>query len=109
MEEIHRVGRPGAIVRIVTPHFSAANSYTDPTHRQHLGLFSFDYFVDGANEWGFYTRARFAKKRAHLYFYPTLLNKIVWRLAQRWPKAYEQRFAWIFPAWFMSFELEVIK
>ncbi len=44
MEEIHRVARPGALVRIVTPHFSSSNSYTDPTHRWHLGLQSFDYF-----------------------------------------------------------------
>ncbi len=108
MEEIHRVARPGALVRIVTPHFSSSNSFTDPTHRQHLGLFSFDYFT-GANEWGFYSRVRFVKKKADLFFTPSIVNKVVWRLARRWPELWERRFAWMFPAWFMSFELEAVK
>jgi hypothetical protein len=95
-------------VRIATPHFSSANSYTDPTHRQHLGYRSFDYFT-GENAWGFYTQARFAKRRATIVFHPTLLNRFVSRLARRWPDRWERRFAWIFPAWFLSFELEVLK
>src|SRR5262252_496917 len=37
MEELHRVCRDGAVVKITTPHFSSANSFTDPTHRHHLG------------------------------------------------------------------------
>ena len=32
MEEMHRISRVGARVYIATPHFSCANSYTDPTH-----------------------------------------------------------------------------
>src|SRR5215467_7788688 len=57
MEEIHRISRNGARVHIATPHFSCANSYTDPTHLHHLGIFSFDYFT-GTNQWGFYTQVR---------------------------------------------------
>lgn len=30
MEEIHRISRSGATVFITTPHFSCANSFTDP-------------------------------------------------------------------------------
>ena len=33
----------------------------------------------------------------------------VWRLANRFPAAYERRGAWIFPAWFLYVELEVVK
>jgi len=29
--------------------------------------------------------------------------------SDEWPALYERRFCWIFPAWFMSFELEVVK
>ena len=39
----------------------------------------------------------------------TLVNKLVWRLANRYPEAYERRWAWVFPAFFLSFELEVVK
>ncbi len=108
MEEVHRIGKPGCRVHIATPHFSCANSFTDPTHKHHLGLFSFDYFT-GGNKWSFYTDARFAKRRGELIFYPGSLNSLVRRIARRWPEFYERRLTWIFPAWFMSFELEVVK
>jgi hypothetical protein len=42
-------------------------------------------------------------------FQPTLANKIVRRLANRYPLQYEQRWTWMFPAWFLYFELRVIK
>lgn len=108
MEEIHRVCRHGATVTITTPHFSCVNSFTDPTHRHHLGLYSFDYFT-GEHEHSYYTRARFRTKVRSLIFHPTLLNKVVRRLTAWWPAAYERRWAWMFPAWFLYFELEVLK
>jgi SAM-dependent methyltransferase len=108
MEEIHRVCSEGAVVRITVPHFSCANAYTDPTHRRLFGYFSFDY-VTGENEIQFYSRARFRKLSSRMIFYPSLLNKLVWRLANRYPTGYEQRWAWIFPAWYLYFELEVTK
>ena len=108
MEEIHRVCRDGAIVRITLPHFSSANAFTDPTHRHYFGWFSFHYFT-GEHQFSFYTDVRFRRRSSQIVFAPTLLNKLVWRLANRWPAAYEKRWAWIFPAWFLSFELEVVK
>jgi hypothetical protein len=108
MEEIHRVCIGGAIVRISLPHFSCANAFRDPTHRHYFSLLSFHYFT-GENQWEFYTGCRFKTVSSHLYFYPSLINKLVWRLANRFPEAYERRWAWIFPAWFLSFDLEVVK
>jgi len=108
MEEIHRVARARARVFVTTPHFSCANSYTDPTHRHHLGFLSFDYFT-GQNQWDFYTNARFRKVKGELVFRPKFKNKLIWRIANRWPAFYEEHLAWIFPAWFISFELEVVK
>jgi hypothetical protein len=52
---------------------------------------------------------RFRTLRRALIFAPTLFNKLAWRAANRWPNYYEHRWAWIFPAWFLSSELEVIK
>lgn len=108
MEEIHRIGRPGARVEIATPHFSCANSFTDPTHRHHLGWFSFDYFT-GANQWDFYTPARFKLVQRRLHFYGRFKNLHVSWLANRCPRFYEEHLTWIFPAWYLSFELEVTK
>ena len=108
MEEIHRVSRPGAILKATVPHFSCSNAFTDPTHRHYFGRFSFDYFT-GENEFPFYSRARFRRRAASINFRPTLLNKAVHRLANWRPAWYEQRWAWMFPAWFLYFELEVVK
>src|ERR1700722_1047820 len=102
MEEIHRVSAAGSIVRITVPHFSSANAFTDPTHRHYFGCFSFDYFT-GEHEHCYYTRARFRQRARWLFFHPSLVNKVVSRLARRWPARYEQRWAWMFPAWFLSF------
>jgi len=31
------------------------------------------------------------------------------RIAQRWPDYYEHRLAWMFPAWYLEFELAAVK
>jgi hypothetical protein len=108
MEEVHRVCRDGAVVRITVPHFSCANAFSDPTHRLSFGYFSMNYLTD-ENQTRFCTAARFEKLSRRLIFYPSLVNKIVWRLANRYPAAYERRWMWMFPAWYLYFELQVKK
>lgn len=108
LEEIHRVCRDGARVKITVPHFSSSNAFTDPTHRHYFGRFSFGY-VTGGHDLSFYSRARFVERSCRIIFHPTLVNKLVWRLANRYPEEYERRWAWLFPAWFLSVELEVVK
>ncbi len=108
MLEIARVSRAGATFRVTVPHFSCANAFTDPTHRRFFGFHSLDYFTEG-HEFSFYSSARFKIRSRRIIFKPSLSNKLVWRLASRYPDAYENRWAWIFPAWFLFFELEVVK
>jgi SAM-dependent methyltransferase len=108
MDEIHRVCRSGAIVEIALPHFSAANAYSDLTHRRAFGYFSFDP-ITGESIHDFYSRRRFSMLRREITFYHRPINRLVRHLANRYPREYEQRWAWIFPAWFISFELEVQK
>lgn len=108
LEEIHRVCVNGAVVKITVPHFSCVNAFTDPTHKHYFSSASFNYFT-GDNEFGFYTKCRFIKKSANIIFQQTLTNKIICRLANYYPSIYEGRYAWIFPAWFLYFELIVEK
>lgn len=108
VEEAHRVLKPGGRLLVTTPHFSCANAYTDPTHRRALGLRSFDYFADG-HPLAYYSRARFRVRAATLLFEGALLGRLLSHLARRWPRFYERRLAWVFPAWFMYFELEAVK
>ena len=108
MEEIHRVSKAGARVRITVPHFSSPNAFSDPTHRHYFGWLTFRYLT-GEHEFSFYTAVRFRVISEQIIFHPTLVNKLVWRLANRWPARYERRWAWMFPAWFLFVELEVVK
>ena len=107
MDEVHALLAPGGVLELTTPHFSCANAYTDPTHLQRLGYFSFDFFSDPvAHE--FSTAASFEIVERLLVFHHGLLNRVVARLANRFPEAYEQRYTWIFPAWFMIFRLRAL-
>ena len=105
MEEVHALLAPGGIVELTTPHFSCANSFTDPTHRHHLGYFSFDYFTDDS-AWNFYSPARFSVVERTLVFQHSLLNRFVAPWANRHAARYEQRWCWLFPAWFLIFKLK---
>lgn len=105
VEEVHRVLRPGGVLFITTPHFSSANAYTDPTHRRALGVRSFDFFVPG-HELQYYSSARFRVRARRLHFHGAVLGRILSRFARAWPDTYETRLAWLFPAWFLYFELE---
>lgn len=47
MSECHRILKDGGELKILTPHFSSYNSYTDPTHVRHLSAFWFRSFTEG--------------------------------------------------------------
>jgi len=108
MVEVHRLLAPGGVVEITTPHFSCANAFTDPTHRHFLGYFSFDCFTS-SSESNFYADERFGIEHRQIAFHPSPANRIVAWWANRHPALYERRFAWMFPAWFLTFRLRAVK
>ena len=108
LEEIHRICRPGARLHATVPHFSSANAFTDVTHRHWFGWRSFDPF-DAAHQHSHYSNARFRRRQIRISFDRTLVNRVIFRLANRWPQEYERRWAWMFPAWFLYVDLEVLK
>jgi SAM-dependent methyltransferase len=108
MREAHRVLALGGMLQIATPHFSCANSYRDPTHRHHLSYFSFDDFTDHG-ELNFQVDFRFEIVDRLIAFYPRRVNRLIAFLANKYPERYEQRFAWMFPAWFLEFRLRAVK
>jgi SAM-dependent methyltransferase len=108
MEEVHDLLVPGGLLEITTPHFSSANSYTDPTHRHHFGFFSFDYFTPDS-KYSFYSRASFAIENKTVVFTASHFNRVVARFANRCPELWERRFCWLFPAWFLIFRLRAVR
>jgi hypothetical protein len=68
----------------------------------------FDYFSED-HQLAFCSTARFRIRQRRLYFQGALLGRLLFHFARLFPAFYETRLAWIFPAWFMFFELEAVK
>ena len=64
MEEIHRVGKPGCIVKIIVPFFSSHWAHVDPTHKHFFTSHSFDYFIPGRE---CFSRYRYSKEYFNLF------------------------------------------
>ncbi|MCL5263617.1 MAG: methyltransferase domain-containing protein [Chloroflexi bacterium] len=125
MDEIYRVAKPGAIISLVTPHFSNPRAYADPTHRRYLSVAAFDFLLDGKAPPNISIldrvleikyppptldkKARFEKIETRLKFgRPFRYTGIQW-LANRFLNAYEFYFCGIFPARDIYVKLRVIK
>jgi SAM-dependent methyltransferase len=108
MSEIHRVLEPNGTVLMTTPHYTCANSYADPTHRHHFGWRSFDCFTE-EHSLNYYSAARFEFVGRILRFHGGPIDSLLRRLANRFPDLYEHRLSWIFPAWYLEFELRAAK
>lgn len=110
MAEVHRIGKAGAEVIIVTPHYSSCDSFTDPTHLHHLGLHSFDYFERDSFQDFTYNAGGFRILDRRLSFGGNLLLDSWGRLlAAVSPDFYEKHFAWTFPARNIYCKLAVVK
>ena len=115
MEEVWRVSKANARVRIWTPHFTAYHSYGDLTHVRHLAFQSFDYFDTttflGKHFWP--TKNAYFKvvtkriifQRGKLRFW----NAFVEKFANAYPYLYESIIGWVFPAFELYFELQTVK
>ncbi|MCF8199346.1 MAG: class I SAM-dependent methyltransferase [Sulfuritalea sp.] len=107
MMEIARSGRRGAIVTIVTPHFTSLSSWKDPTHVHHLSFFSFDHFEKTSVSHYVGSGLRVASRR--LSFGGGLLGLIGRMLFALSSEAYEKKYCFMFRASTLYFELEVLR
>jgi SAM-dependent methyltransferase len=106
VQEIHRICRPSALLYVEVPHFSSSEFFTDPTHRHSFSTRSFDYFVPGTDLHEFrYSTASFRRRRVYLSGF----NRHIERWVNRHFSLYERRFAFLYPAHVIRFELEVVK
>jgi SAM-dependent methyltransferase len=118
MTELHRITRPGGVIKLVAPHWTNPDWSTDLTHRNHLNSYSFRNFIDDRALFPFYTDVRFRQRRVHV----TVLN--LWKilgfeffinLDQRFPsmrflrKFWEQYLNSVVRGKEIRFELEVVK
>ncbi len=103
VEEIYRVAKPNAIIKIRVPYFMCFDAFTDPTHRNFFTERAFDYFSDEIY-FNYYSKAKFKILKKNLIINPTLKNKI---LSIFIPKRYLKAIFDVFNE--IEFELKVIK
>lgn len=110
MEELHRIGRSGALVKVIVPYFRSRWAFIDPTHRHFFGVESFAYFdPDHVHSRLYnYSEARFKVER--VVFNETIPGRRLLRaIGNRWPVRYELRLSHLAPLDDLTFYLRVIK
>jgi ubiquinone/menaquinone biosynthesis C-methylase UbiE len=101
MEEVHRITKQGAEVKVIVPYFRSVWAFIDPTHNTFYTVDSFSYYDPDhiiCQRYD-YTKTRFKVER--IVFNETLSNrwfkKIIIKLANNWPHRYEYYLSHIFP------------
>ena len=100
MNEVHRIAKDGATVRIITPHYSSQLSYGDLEHYHHLGWITFSTLQNT----GLFKIAR------HKLWFTDVYKVLGISLVANWfPRRWEKYFAFIFPALYIEVFLTVMK
>ncbi len=116
--DLYRIAKPGAHIRIVTPHYTNPDWATDPTHRNHFNSYSFNCFVEDRQLFPFYTEVRLKPVRTYVSLaklWRVLGLEFIVNLDQRWPafrftrKFWEFYLSTIFRGKELRFRLKVIK
>jgi len=112
MEELHRVAKPHALVRIYAPYFSSIHYYRDPTHQIFFSAHTFDYFIQGKSVYSFgYSTARFKLQKVEFPVTPGSgpAKRLVFWLINRHIDFYEHHLAFILPRHLIYYELLIVK
>jgi ubiquinone/menaquinone biosynthesis C-methylase UbiE len=118
MEEIYRVCRDGALVRVRMPFMSSLHFATDPTHRRAGTSGTFDYFDPRLPLGRYaYTDARFQKVEFHYgRFHPGVpgalfkpFDRFIVPWCERHATSYEHYFAYVYPMHEVNYTLRAIK
>jgi len=101
MEEVHRICKNGAMIKVIVPYFRSTWALTDPTHRHFFAVQSMSFFDPKSvicTRYD-YTLARYSVEK--IVFNETLVNSIVKKLviffANRWPWRYEYHLSHLYP------------
>lgn len=95
LSEIHRIGRNGCVLHIVTPHFSSCNSWSDPTHVRHYASSFMDQM---AGDYFAFPAPKFRVTDRTIHFSGLLHTWPGWLVAKFSQQKYERYYAWRYPA-----------
>lgn len=94
LEEMNRITKPQGKIFIETPHYTWFEAYRHYEHCHQFSFGSFDYFLKGNKH--YQTQFKFYNKYIYFDDFTNILG--VGFLANFFPRIYEKRFAFIFPA-----------
>jgi predicted SAM-dependent methyltransferase len=113
MEELSRISRPGARIKIIVPYFRSKWAYIDPTHRHHFTVESFAYFEPNHVISKLYKYSEVRFKVEEVIFNERLKNGVlksaVVSVANKWPTRYEMYLSHLFPLDDLTFNLINLK
>lgn len=110
MEELHRIGRPGALVKVIVPYGRSRWAFIDPTHKHAFSVDSFSYFDPNHihSKLYNYSPARFMPEK--IVFNETIpRRRWLTRFANSQPVRYEVHLSHLAPLDDLTFYLRVIK
>ena len=112
MEEVHRICRPGGLVKVIVPYFRSIWACIDPTHRHFFTVDSFAYFDPDHPDCLRYAYSMARFKVEKVIFNESLKNRwtkqLVANFANRWPNRYEYHLSHLYPLDDISFYLRRI-
>ena len=117
MEELHRIAKPGALLKIDVPYFRARWAFIDPTHKHFFTAESFSYFALDHIHNKLYPYSSKNFKVERIVFNEKIIGKgvlgclgnFIKLFANRYPGIYEAYFSQFFPLDELTFYLKVIK
>lgn len=113
LEELHRIGKPNALVKIIVPYFRSRWSCIDPTHKHFFSADSMSYFDPDHIHCKLYDYSFARFKIEKRVFNETLKNsifkKMVLMIANWKPSAYEWYLSHLYPLDDITFYLRVCK
>jgi predicted SAM-dependent methyltransferase len=113
MEEVHRICKPGAFVKIIVPYFRSVWAFIDPTHQHFFTVDSFAYYDPDhiiCQRYD-YVKTRFKVER--IVFNETLqdrrwIKRLMIKFANKYPNRYETYLSHLYPLDDISYYLRVI-
>jgi len=113
LEELHRITKDGATIKIIVPFFRSVYACIDPTHKHFFTVRSFDYFDPENNFNRLYKYSRCCFKVKKVLFDESmrhrLFGKILTSFANKKPVFYETRISMIFPLNTLTYYLQTLK
>ena len=116
LAEIHRISKPGALIKLRVPHYASDNFNSDLTHKVRFGYRSFDHFAsNGKVDYDFYEEFKFEIVSRRIKFmgpdvrFDPLKVFGFEALVNAMPRIYERFFVYYFPSCELNFELKVLK